>query len=211
MPPLAGPNWQTLEAALAELDQPWVLVGDPFTVGGLSILGLTPGDITPAMNPDFIERIYEEYSSQPVDFKLRGFAPTVDIPLIWGDPAVYAKVSPTGAAAGGHSTPQAVTYTSLIIVPQSEFDPDDGWEHDGTDWVTPDGGPEHAIWLPKGYFSGAFPTFGSHNTENKNRTGSVTFTGVLADAEEWPEGAKSWIIGNPEDHDVEDLAIGEAA
>lgn len=194
--PVAAPNFQTIEAALEDLGQAWVLVGDPTTAGGLSVLGLTPGDITPNMNPEFISRVYEEYSSQPVNVKLKGYAPTVDIPLIWGDPAVYAKVSPTGSASGGHTSPQDLTYTSLVLVPDEEFQ--GGLEFTTGAWVSPVGGPKHAIWLPKGYFSGAFPTFGSLNTENKNRTGSITFTGVLDDSGDWPEGSKSWLIGDPD-------------
>jgi len=206
--PTAAPVFQTLEAALNDLGQAYVLVGNPFSANGLSILGLTPGDITPAMNPQFQDRIYEEYSRQPVQSKLVGYAPTVDIPLIWGDPTVYAKISPTASAAGGHSTPQNVTYTTLVLVPLSEFG--SAWEFTagspGT-WVYPVGGPSHSIWIPKGFFEGAFPTFGSLVTENKNRTGSVTFRGVLASASNWPDGKKSWIIGDPLDHSVTGLAI----
>lgn len=192
---IAAPNFLTLEAALDDLGVCWVLVGDPFTAGGMAVLGLTPGDITPAMNPSFVSRIYEEYSSQPVDVKLKGFAPTVDIPLVWGDPDVYAKTSPTASASGGHTTPQPLTYTTLALVPESEMA--GGLEYASGAWVKPAGGLKHAVWFPKGYFSGAFPTFGSLNTENKNRSGSVTFTGVLADDAKWVEGAKSYIIGDP--------------
>lgn len=192
--PVAAPNFQTIEAALEDLGQAWVLVGDPLTANGLAVLGLTPGDITPSMNPEFVSRIYEEYTSQPVDVKLKGYAPTVDVPLIWGDPAAYAKVSPTGSASGGHTSPQALTHTSLVLVPDEEFK--NGFEVTTGAWVQPAGGPKHAIWFPKGYFHGAFPTFGSLSTENKNRTGTITFTGVLAGAS-WPEGTKSWVIGNP--------------
>lgn len=202
--PVPAPQFQTLEAALEDLGTAWVLVGDPFTASGLTVLGLTPGDITPAMNPEFVSRIYEEYSSQPVDVKLKGFAPTVDIPLIWGDPAIYAKISPTGSAAGGHTSPQPLVYTSLVLVPDSEFQ--DAWAHTGNAWTYPEEGPKHAVWFPKGYFSGAFPTFGSLNTENKNRAGSVTFTGVLG-GPEWPEGTKSFVIGDPAAKGVAGLAI----
>lgn len=192
--PVAAPNFQTIEAALEDLGVCWVLVGDPLTANGLSVLGLTPGDISPAMNPEFVSRVYEEYSSQPVDVKLKGYAPTVDIPLVWGDPAVYAKINPTASTSGGHTSPQAITYTSLVLVPESEME--SGFEVTTGAWVQPPSGPSHAVWLPKGYFNGAFPTFGSLNTENKNRTGTITFTGVLAGAD-WPEGTKSWVIGDP--------------
>lgn len=197
--PVTAPQFLNLEAALEDLGVAWVLVGDPFTDGGLSVLGLTPGDISPAMNPEFVNRTYEEYSSQPVDVRVKGYAPTVDIPLVWGDPAVYAKVTPQASKAGGHSSPQPLTFTTLVLVPDSEFQED--WNYDAAAatpaWVYPVGGPSHAVWLPKGYFNGAFPTFGSLNTENKNRTGTITFTGVLADAANWVEGTKSWIIGDP--------------
>lgn len=206
--PVAAPNFQNLEAALNDLGKAWVLVGDPFTANGLSVLGLTPGDVTPAMNPQFVQRIYEEYSPQPLDVKLRGFAPEVSIPLIWGDPAVYAKISPTGASAGGHTTAQPITFTTLILVPDSEFQ--SAWEFNAAAvppaWVYPAGGPKHAVWFPEGYFEGAFPTFGHYETDNRNRTGNVTFRGRLAGAD-WPEGAKSWIIGDPKAHGVTGLAI----
>ncbi|HET7321858.1 MAG TPA: hypothetical protein VFI96_05125 [Longimicrobiaceae bacterium] len=203
--PVLAPSFQTLEAALEDLGVCWALVGDPFTASGMSVLGLTPGDITPAMNPSFVSRIYEEYSSQPVDVKLKGYAPTVDIPLIWGDPDVYAKITPTASAAGGHTTPQPLTYTTLLLIPESEFV--GGLEFSAGAWVKPAGGLKHAVWFPKGYFSGAFPTFGSLNTENKNRTGTITFTGVLADAANWVEGTKSWIIGDPDAAGVTGLAL----
>ena len=50
---VTAPVFQTLEAALNDLGQAWVLVGDPFTTSGLSVLGLTPGDITVSMNPQY--------------------------------------------------------------------------------------------------------------------------------------------------------------
>lgn len=193
--PVTAPSFLTLEAALNDLGQAWVLVGDPFTESGLSVLGLTPGPINPVMNPQFQDRIYEEYSRQPVQSKIVGYLPTVEIPLVWGDPTIYAKISPTGAAKGGHSTPQSITYTTLVIVPTSEF---------GSNWACPDGtwtypatGPKHSVWFPKGFFEGAFPTFTSLVPENKNATGSVTFRGVLASAANWVEGTKSWVIGDP--------------
>lgn len=203
--PTTAPQFLDLEAALEDLGVAWVLVGDPFTAGGLDVLGLTPGDITPAMNPEFVSRIYEEYSSQPVDVKVKGYAPTVDIPLVWGDPDVYAKITPEAGKSGGHSSPQPLTFTTVVLVPDGEFQSD--WEYTAGAWVYPASGPKHAIWLPKGYFNGTFPTFGSLNTENKNRQGSVTFTGILADAANWVEGTKSWIIGDPAAEGVTGLAI----
>lgn len=205
---VSAPSFTTLEAALDDIGQAWVFVGDPFTTGGMACLGLTPGDISPSMNPEFQDRVYPEYQRQPVASKLVGFDVQVDIPLIWGDPTVYAKVSPTGAASGGHTSPQNVTYSTLLLISTEEVA--GGLEFTagspGT-WVSPAGGPEHAVWIPKGYFQGAFPTFGSHNTENKNRTGTVTFTGILASAANWPEGTKSWIIGDPLDFSVTGLDI----
>lgn len=199
--PTTAPQFLSLEAALEDLGVCWVLTGDPHTDGGLAVLGLTPGDVTPEMNPEFVERVYEEYSSQPLETKLKGYAPTVDVPLIWGDPAVYAKVSPLASATGGHTAPQPIVTTSLILVPDSEFQSD--WNYDPTAntgagaWVYPVGGPSHAVWFPKGFFEGAFPTFGSLNTENKNRVGSITFRGMLQDSADWPEGTKSYVIGDP--------------
>jgi hypothetical protein len=202
---MTAPAFLTLEAALNDLGQAWVAIGNPFSSGGMSILGLTPGEITPAMNPQYQQRIYEEYSRQPVQAKLVGCNPEVTIPLVWGDPTVYAKVNPLGAKWGGHATPQDITYTTLVLIPQSEANAN--WVYGGGSWTYPVGGPVHSIWFPKGYFDGAFPTFGSLVTENKNRTGSVTFRGVLASASNWPDGRKSWVIGDPITAGVTGLAI----
>lgn len=202
---VTAPVFQTLEAALNDLGQAWVLVGDPFTTSGLSVLGLTPGDISVAMNPQFQDRVYPEYSRQPVQSKLVGYAPTVEIPLIWGDPTIYAKVSPTGSSSGGHSSPQNLTYTTMVIVPDQEFQAN--WSYTGGAWVYPVSGPKHSVWIPKGFFEGAFPTFTSLVRENKNASGSVTFRGVLASASNWPEGTKSYVIGNPVAKSVTGIAI----
>lgn len=202
---VAAPAFLTLEAALEELGQAWVLIGNPHVASSLAVLGLTPGDFAPTMNPQFQERRYEEYSRQPLESKIIGYEPVVDIPLIWGDPAVYAKITPTGAAAGGHTSPQNPTYTTLVIVPHEELK--NGWEVTAGAWVTPAGGPKHAIWFPKGYFVGAFPVFGNYNTENKNRTSTVQFRGVLTDSANWPEGTKSWLIGDPLDFSVLNIVI----
>lgn len=199
--PVAAPNFQTLEAALARLGKAWVLVGDPLTSGGLAVLGLTEGGITANMNPEIAQRTYPEHTGPAVwDAKLMGYAPTVEIPLIEGDPAVYAKVSPNAAANGGHTSPQDLTTTTLVLVPELEFA--DGFHFDAAAvppaWVSPAVPPEHTVWIPKGYFLGKFPSFIPTNEGVSKGTGSVTFQGMLANSADWPEGTKSWIIGDPE-------------
>jgi hypothetical protein len=207
-----APNTIALEAALDDLGISWVLVGDPFTAAGMSVLGLTPS-VRMSMNPEFQERTYEEYFRQPLDVKLAGYQPEVEIELIWGDPAVYAKVNPSGATAGGHTSPQDVTYTTMVVVPQRELA--NGWTYTagtgtpptGGVWVSPENGPKHAVWIPKGYFEGSFPEFQSLVSNQTNARGSITYRGVLADDPRWPEGTKSWVIGDPAAHGVAHLAI----
>ena len=197
--PVSAPNFQTLEAALARLGKAWVLVGDPLTTGGLAVLGLTEGGISANMNPEIALRTYPEHTGNAIwDAKVMGYAPTVEIPLIEGDPDVYAKVSPEAAANGGHTSPQDVTTTTLVLVPELEFAA--GFEFDavGGSWVSPAAAPEHTVWIPKGYFLGKFPSFIPTNEGVSKGTGSVTFQGMLANSADWPEAAKSWIIGDPD-------------
>ena len=194
--PVSAPNFQTLEAALDRLGKAWVLVGDPLTASGLAVLGLTEGQIGRTITPQYATRTYPEHTGDvPHEKKLLGYSVSLDIPLIDGDPAVYAKVSPTGAKSGGHLEPQDVTTTTLVLVPELEFA--NGFEYSTGAWVQPATAPEHTIWIPKGHFNGRWPQFVPTSDGVSKGTEPVTFEGIIDTSGDWPDGARSWVVGDP--------------
>jgi hypothetical protein len=179
-----------LTAALSAMGSAEVFVGDPTVVDGMDSLGATEGEIrasiatlgNPLTAPEFTGDI-------PHQDSVRYGAPTITVPLILGDEALWAKIMPTGIASGGYSRPQQPVTTTVLIIPRSELG--DGLTFDGTTWDP--AAPVNAFWLWKAWPSiDAIP----YRFDNGGKVISeVTFHGMF-DATK-PEGAKAFLIGDP--------------
>lgn len=195
MPPGIDFPPPTLDDALAKIDKGWVFVGDLFTEGGVTLLGATEGDISTAMNEEFNTLVFDEYHGPaPEEVTLKGIAPVVSIPLIIGDPTLWAKISPTGTKAGGYSTHQPVQTTGMVIVPQNELV--DGWGYNGVApaWKpAPANAPVNAIFFWRGYFTSPGPTY--RQADGGKAIITVTFN-VLRD-KTIADGAQMYVIGDP--------------
>lgn len=195
----------TLTAALTAMGVAEVYLGDPMTSGGMTSLGAVEGTITvnapQTLNPLTAPELTGEVAHQStVTFG----AVTVTIPVILGDPAIFAKISPTGKKSGGNSIPQKVLETSVLIIPRGEVGGSLDWDIPGTQWVRTAGNgvlaavgaaaaPKNAVWLWRAFASfGALPY--SYGNGGKVIT-EVVFTAMF-DATK-PEDHKIFTIGDP--------------
>lgn len=198
----------SLSAALAAVGVAEVFIGDPFTNGGMSSLGAVEGTITvnvpqetnPLTAPELTGGVGHQATTTLGDVN-------VVVPVILGDPAVFAKISPTGLASGGHSIPQKVIETSVLIIPRAEVGGSLNWDTVAPGWARTAGNgvaagtsaaggavaPKNAIWLWR-----AYPTFGglpySYGNGGKVIV-EVTFHAMFFAAN--PEGHKVYTIGDP--------------
>lgn len=180
-----------LAAALKSMGVAQVFVGDPFTLGGMSNLGMTEGEIrvdtpfTPnnLTAPEFTGGVVHQATVTPGEV-------TVTVPLIMGDPTLFAKISPVGMRGGGHSSPQKPLETSVLVIPLAEL---------GAGLTYPVGGPwnpaapQNAFWLWRAYATpGAVPF---RYADGGKVITEVVFHGMFYAAN--PEGHKVWTWGDP--------------
>ena len=190
-------NRPALAAAVKAIGRAFVYTGDPFAVGGMTPLGAIEGDVS--FNEDF------QHNPLTVD-QTGGVAHqdtvtlgnvTITAPIVFADVEQYAKTHPLGLSRGGHSTPQPVVTTSVLIVPAFEFAADGTLSYGivGTattpSW-TP-AAPKHAIILWRAGVSRDAIPFSPDN--GGLRTISVTFTGMWFDGAAVREGDKVYTIG----------------
>lgn len=193
-------NRPDLEAALKRIGKGAVFVGDPFTAGGLLPLAATEGEITPTFAESFNDLTFPEYTGEIVhERQVMGEGVSLSIPIIMGDPALYAKLSPTGLAGGGHSSHQDVVTTSLVVFPYDEIGAGIGF---GAGAWSP-AAPEHAIWIWRGHFTRGGPMYKQPDGGKTIQT--VTFQGMYRAAN--PEGHKVYTIGDPAAQGIAGLAI----
>lgn len=193
-------NFNSLEEYLRAIGKGWVFVGDPFTEGGLEPLGATEGDITVALNEEYNNLTFPEYTGPAVhETRLTGENPLVTIPLIVGNPELWEKISPTGKFSGGASRHVKPTETALVIFPEEEII--NGISYDGTAW-TPEA-PKNAVWFWRGYFLRPGMTF--RQPDGGKVIQEVQFQ-VMHDASK-PEGVKLWCGGDPVQAGIEGLRI----
>ncbi len=198
----------TLSAALQAIGVAEVYLGDPLISDGMVSLGATEGTIevtaTQSSNPLTAPEL-----TGNVAHAATATLDTVSIKcnVIMGDPDLYEKISPWGAAGGGHSIPQNVATTSVLLIPRAEVGGGLEWDTlavPAIKWVRTagngvagateaDAAPVNAIWLWK-----AYPTFGPMPFQYGNGGKvmvEVTFMAMF-DASK-PEGNKVYSIGNP--------------
>jgi hypothetical protein len=197
----------TLSEAIAAIGVAEVFIGDPMTDDGMISLGATEGTIeftpTQAMNPLTAPELTGNVPHQAVATLDQVM---IKCSVILGDPDLYAKISPWGAKGGGHSNPQKVAETSVLLIPRGEVGGGLDWDAGaGTpQWVRTAGNgvaaatgaqaaPVNAVWLWR-----AYPMFEALPFQYGNGGKilvPVTFTAMF-DATK-PEGHKVYTIGDP--------------
>lgn len=192
--PVTYPN---LEAALAELGNAFVLIGDPFIAGGLSVLGAKEGDATVEWNDEYSEAAYPEQTGPAIHSRrLRGSNPRVTFPMIIGDPALWATISPLGSAHGGHSKQQPVAETALVLVSELDW-PSGSWGWDAAAnagagaWVP--AAPTRTLWFYRGHFER--PGRPYREVDAGKIVVDVTFQAMWDSAR--PTGHKLFTYGDP--------------
>lgn len=200
--------YPSLETHLKAIGNAFVLVGDPFTASGLSVLGLKEGDIEVDPGEEYSDLTFPEQTGNTVHAsKLRGMLPVVTIPLIISAPSVWATVSPTASSNAGHSSQQAVTETTLVIVPESDFGAGP-WEYATAAWSPAD--PVGAVWFWKGHFQRPTITYREEDAGKVVTPVSFRVMSAVLDATlkaNLAEGHYLWTIGDPAAQGITNLAI----
>ena len=200
----------TLAEALKAIGTAEVFIGDPLLVpgatGALESLGATEGNIE--FNPAF------EYNPLTAPELTGGVAHqssvtlgnvTITVPVILGDPDLYARVNPTGSASGGFTSPQKVKETGVLLIPRAELGGGLVYTTTGTpEWTRTagngvdaatgvDAAPSAAVWFWRAYVShGPLPY--AYANGGKVIT-TVTITAMFDGSK--PEGHKVYTIGDP--------------
>lgn len=198
----------SLSAALLAIGVAEVFIGDPLVSDGMVSLGATEGTIEVTATQSTNELMAPELTGNVAHAATATLDQvSIKCSLIMGDPDLYEKISPWGAAGGGHSIPQQVATTSVLLIPRAEVGGGLEWDPlvvPAIKWVRTAGNgvlaateaaaaPVNAVWLWK-----AFPTFGAMPFQYGNGGKvmvEVTFKAMF-DASK-PEGQKVYSIGNP--------------
>jgi hypothetical protein len=194
-----------LQQALRAMGVAEVFVGDPTIAGGMVSLGATEGEIgfeaTEASNNLTAP---ESTGGIPHQATVTLESAVITIPLIMGDPALWAKVSATGSAGGGFSTPQRVQETSVLLIPRSElggglaYTLAGGWTRTAGNGVAGAAGaeaaPQNAIWLWRAYLTRGRVPF--RYAEGGKVISEIRATGMMDVSK--PEGQMVYTIGAPE-------------
>lgn len=206
----------TLTQALQAIGNAHLFVGDPFTASGLGALGQKEGELRFARSYQYSDLTAPELTGDVVHQRtIMGVGVTVTIPIILGDPLLYAKISPTGTKGGGWSNPQGVVTTSVVIFPDSEIA--GGLSNtDGTvpNWTRTAGNgypgatntaaaPKHAVWIWR-----AVPEnegWGYTYENGGKQITEVVFTAMFDAAR--PEGQKVYTQGDPIDVGITSIRL----
>jgi|GEM_PF-4632599 len=194
-----------LTAALQSIGSGHVYVGTPFVADGLAPLGAKHGEVRVEITEDVSDLTAEQTGPAVHQRTVMGLSARVTVPIILGDTALYAKISPTGTRGGGWSVPQPVVTTSVLLIPNLEVGggltnatgATTGWtraEGNGAAAASGAGAaPVHAVWLWR-----AVPERGGwgFSYDDGGRTiVEVTFQAMFYAAN--PEGHKMFTIGDP--------------
>lgn len=198
----------TLAEALRAMGVAEVFIGDPLVAPsdptGMKSLGATEGAITFAA-PQVLNNLTapELTGEVPHQSTTTLGAVTITAPVIFGDPLLWARLSPTSTASGGISRPVKVTETSVLLIPREEVGGGleyavGGWTRTAGNGVAaagpgPAAAPKNAVWLWRatitmGEVPYAYPNGGKVIV-------TVTFTGMFDGTK--PEGHKVYTIGDP--------------
>lgn len=190
----------SLSNYIKALGQAYVYVGNPLATSGLAALGATEGEISVEESFDYNDLTAPEWTGKTVHTRmLDGQNVKITIPLIFGDPTIYAKIFPAGVKGGGRSKPTAVTTTSLVLMPFTDIP--STLSYNGTTWAP--AAPVHAVWLWR-----AVPTPGKYGFAHPNGgkiIRSIVFDALFDDTK--PEGQKIYTLGDPVAQGVATLLI----
>jgi hypothetical protein len=205
-----------LTAALQNIGNAKLAIGDPFTASGMAILGAKEGEIKVDLTAEYSDLTAKELTGPAVHQRtVMGVGARVTIPIIMGDTALYAKISPTGTSGGGWSNPQAIVPTSILVIPDSEIA---GGIANATGlaagWVVTTGNgytggsgagyaPVHAFW---GWRAVPELSGWGYTYENGGKIIREVVFQLLFDASR-PEGHKLWTIGDPTAQGISTLRI----
>jgi hypothetical protein len=199
-------NIPTLTEALQAIGNGQVFVGNPLIAGQMVALGAKEGAVTVEIEEQFNDLTAPELTGPTVHQRtLMGVNARVTIPVILGDTALYAKISPVGSRSGGWSSPQATVPTSVLVIPNQEVGGGlenatgltGGWTRTAGNGVAGGSGagvaPVHAVWLWRAVPGTPARGF-SYENGGKIIT-PVTFQAMF-DATK-PEGHKVYTVGDP--------------
>lgn len=183
-------NKYELTEALKMLGQAQVAVGDPFTNGGMAMLGMTQGEIRAEINEKVWELAAEDYTGAvPHQASVNVDAATIIAPVVVEDAALLAKISATGTASGGWSSPQPVVETSALLIPEAEVGAGLSFPQPAGPWVP--AAPELAVWFWRAYITrGALPFRIGNNIVTEVRIRAMFYAPN-------PGGHKVYTIGDP--------------
>jgi hypothetical protein len=195
----------SLSAALQALGVAQVFIGDPMTSGGMTCLGCTEGVITAQATQALNELTAPELTGN-IPHQATATLDKVDIvcSLVMGDPTIYPKISPWGTSGGGHSSPQVVSTTGVLLVPLIQLGGGLQWNVGAAQWQRTAGNgvaaasgataaPVNAIWLWR-----AVPSFAAQPYQYQNGgkvLTPITFTAMFDVSK--TEGNKVYTIGDP--------------
>lgn len=195
----------TLAQALQAIGVAEVYLGNPMVADGMVSIGATEGPITFAAPQEPNQLAAPELTGAvPHQSTVTLGDVTLRFSVIMGDPDLYPKISPTGAASGGSSIPTKVTETSALLIPRAEVGGGLAYPAAGP-WARTAGfgvgaatgagaAPVNAIWLWRCY-----PTFGDLPFAYPNGGKvlvEVTLHGMFDVSK--PEGHKVYSVGDPQ-------------
>lgn len=192
----------SLSAALLAIGVAEVFIGDPLVADGMVSLGATEGTIEVMATQTSNELTAPELTGNVAHAATTTLDQvSVKCNIIMGDADLYEKISPWGAPGGGHSTPQQVVTTTVLVIPRAEvgggLEYDTAWARTAGNGVAaasgPSAAPVNAVWLWK-----AFPTFGALPFQYANGGKvlvEVTFKAMFDGTK--MEGQKVYTIGDP--------------
>jgi hypothetical protein len=196
----------TLTSAVKRLGKAVPLIGDWTIAASMAALGATEGPITVSGigSPTISGLTADEHTGGLLHraTSMPG-APQVNIPVIVGDPALWAKITPTGSEDGPADNPMDVVTTGLWLVPLAAF-PISGTPpvygsigYNGTAWspvgVNLTDELKNALLFGKGFFNHPDQAFDNANG-GKN---VVTASYMPMYDERLPAGKRGWIRGDP--------------
>lgn len=203
-----------LQEAIRAMGMAAVFVGDPTIADGMGALGQTEGDLgletaeTPnkLTTPDSTGGIAHQAT---VTLE----SAVITIPLIMGDPALWAKTSATGASGGGYSSPQKVQETSVLLIPLAElggglsYSLAAGWARlEGNGVAAAVGAaaaPQNAVWLWRAFLTRGRVPF--RRQDGGRVVAEVRAEGMMDVTK--PEGQMVYTVGAPEAQGVTGIIL----